>query len=1399
MTTHLFNHFRSENEDLNHAFERLSYHLFLRQHSLSEGVPADFNQVGLETYPVLVDGKHIGFQSKYFEYEVDYIQIKTSLNKAFAKYKGKLDEVIVYLNLEKKLDNQEFKNLNKIAKSNKVTLTWITPSEFEGMLHTPQNRDLYQMFFDDADNWGFIDQNNDLEKSNFINSRQYVKQSLKYLDGEVVSDVGKVILESKFKSHLISGSPAAGKSTILYELFQYFAGTSEKTTDEQYKLLLKNGFLPQRIDMKNCENTKLESIIRDRQNDAKVRNKSFKFLYLLDGLDELSSTQADALIFDVYELERHPSTAKIVLSCRSGDFNLIRCKERINNIQEYKIEPLSIAQVEKYFVDKDDDYKIECLSKLSEEQENILNEIKDVFTLEIFWENIEYLVASDTEYDLISQRIKHLLSKPGLQKNLKSLNLLDPKEKSVIDLNSQISALMNDQQTLTIERVQLQDLILRHYSSLSPRDINDVVDYLSKSFFNTPTDMQTDMHFSYIHRRYHEYFLSRIICTAFSYDPKIIRRTGVLTNGELLEKYVFKNLQTTYVRELDLSGLLMLGLITEYYESSDGRPGSWPIYLEAVDFFPALFSQSDQVFNYLMDSQNLSLRPKLTTNNNEIQSAIKRLRKTQYYKDRQLLGNLVYQSFQVMKECIVHAWQYGKTYFAKELITEYLQIRTYLESDEWQTLRENNHIQNDRVDNHDNIYTTIYIRIIILKEDPHELLSKLLSQTMEFEVKWKVDSSIIKTIKTMIRILIANDVEHGVTLIKTLPNGQIDIVIQDLLFSYDLHIFIDKNAFSDFVRNYINQRPTSIEEPELWFCLLKYTLNIELNEFERRIVQNHEQHLITLENENNLISISDNEVLLTASCVDRNKLLNTAQKELYESADAIEINRSPRNIKLLLFESLLQLKDKKITIDEICTAYVMFTGPLQYVPYKNYGYEIAEIWALIFLESEEKPEIKRRVKQMVFNNTYPLSLNRFATVLLSNNKNLYMQIIGLIDLEIIASELNKELDGIYDFARRDFELSWLYAGLDLPRALTYFVDGISEGIARQGWRKDPIITWELVNALRYILEENLIDHETAKTFALQIANLIKKAIEISDGDSTSHGPENLISALCAFDITLAEFIRDYMSDTLELTHYETEMNVPIISEYARSGTSIYVINAMIDELVDRDKKWLAEEKWGIYVAFASSFLHSRTERRIAFDEAYKIVNELREAKSYVRLLDEYLTKEKKEYIKLCEEFEKDENLPPHEYVEIDDTNTSIESSFVDELTIASNKSQLNGLYRRLQNHNNKINLTTPNSWKILIDKTIEIDKDLSRLWRYFSSSHYPNSTYFTSNTHCMYFAWVVLLPNKTYYPEIIKFLAGQSGREAFVEFIRAYAYLGFRKESTELLKYFIVTCDFLVN
>ena len=137
------------------SFESLSYLLFCREFGQPNGIFRYFNQTGIETEPVLVNGEWIGFQSKFYETKIseNVANLKKSILKAKSKNKN-LNKIYFYLNQEfsesskkTKKEPEYKKEIEKYAKSQAVQIEWRVPSHFEIQLSYPDTKNLAQHFF----------------------------------------------------------------------------------------------------------------------------------------------------------------------------------------------------------------------------------------------------------------------------------------------------------------------------------------------------------------------------------------------------------------------------------------------------------------------------------------------------------------------------------------------------------------------------------------------------------------------------------------------------------------------------------------------------------------------------------------------------------------------------------------------------------------------------------------------------------------------------------------------------------------------------------------------------------------------------------------------------------------------------------------------------------------------------------------------------------------------------------------------------------------------------------------------------------------------------------------------------------------------------------------------------
>lgn len=421
--------FKLKHGNSSKAFEDLCYHLFCRKYHQYGGIRVDYNQTGIEAYPIKKGKDIVGFQAKFFENKMSDTgsvkQISDSIGKAKATYPG-LSKIIIYTHQSFGSKTPKYKG-DIETKAKPVRIEWIVESHFNSLLFQPSNLDLAQLYFGMANEIGFI--------KNFVNPEIFtLLQSSMYLDLPVVDknqkrllNLASDLLRSTDKEFILSGSPGSGKSILLQKLFQIFGGLDQGDESKMFNFLTQQGAVPMLINLRLCSSNSLENIIRGRLSDNNIRGNTLKFIYLFDGLDELSEMKANHALSYISELCYKSDTEKIIISCRSGNLNRLRAKTYLKNSSDLTISQLDHILVEKYFKSQGHAGRITNLKTFKKKNANLLSEIKDILLLSIFWEVIEDLPINSTFIDLFTKKVTLLLNNPIHRKNIEELNLLTPK------------------------------------------------------------------------------------------------------------------------------------------------------------------------------------------------------------------------------------------------------------------------------------------------------------------------------------------------------------------------------------------------------------------------------------------------------------------------------------------------------------------------------------------------------------------------------------------------------------------------------------------------------------------------------------------------------------------------------------------------------------------------------------------------------------------------------------------------------------------------------------------------------------------------------------------------------------------------------------------------------------
>ncbi len=211
------------------AFEQMSYLLFCAEHNSRIGLFRYKNQTGIETEPLIHGGKTLGFQSKYYTTSIaaNKGDIIDSIQKA-KKTNGNLDELYFYINREfsesssqnqkKPKYQQEIENS---AKALGVELIWRVPSHFELQLSLPENKYIFDLFFNLNPNEGNLIDSIVAHNENILKDIQteipFNGQKIKIDRTAIVENIGENC--RNHKNIIIAGEGGCGKTAIFKDFY----------------------------------------------------------------------------------------------------------------------------------------------------------------------------------------------------------------------------------------------------------------------------------------------------------------------------------------------------------------------------------------------------------------------------------------------------------------------------------------------------------------------------------------------------------------------------------------------------------------------------------------------------------------------------------------------------------------------------------------------------------------------------------------------------------------------------------------------------------------------------------------------------------------------------------------------------------------------------------------------------------------------------------------------------------------------------------------------------------------------------------------------------------------------------------------------------------------------------
>lgn len=650
-----WNYFELKNPNPQNAFETMCRNIFLRTYKVSShGFSANYNQAGLETEPVLFDGKYYGFQCKYSASgngDALYAEVLKSLKKAVVAYPN-LNSVIVYTNLDIK-PNVSQEKLQKTKKSNRVKIhelgqtnnleiLWFVKPNFETALNEVGNYDLFRSFFSSEDTLGLLKCALTHDERTFLASSQFIDLSL---NGTKFSAIKEEILSESIS--IINGAAGTGKSEILKSLYlqcenQYLKSINQATPNSDTPI-------PVFVRLRECVNGNLEELLRNRLKDFDicVSNSQNHYLYFFDGLDEVSSLDFGAVLNCITRLKGQVSTKRIILTSRLNTPNLTLVLRDFKPTV-YTVDLLKDSDVDEYFKCLNNTEKQEKLRALKDSQIPIFEDVTDIFSVVLLSENIFQIDSATTKVDLISANAEKLI-----ESNLKYslINLPEPKILCVERILARVSILMQRSGNISVSRSDLQTIIGELFPGCSYLQVDQIIDFISEMFFDSAATPFSQNRYSYRHKRYFEFYLYSAIKDVFYENPAILRGLKLLSNKDFilnifLVQELKNNILSSNVEKVLALRFLETYLGEDYMQNVENiwfAPKSLLIpsddsYLKSRELREYLCAKQVDELKQFLKNDPLSIRGFLTVDN--YYSFVKEYHKANGIDIREILGEL---------------------------------------------------------------------------------------------------------------------------------------------------------------------------------------------------------------------------------------------------------------------------------------------------------------------------------------------------------------------------------------------------------------------------------------------------------------------------------------------------------------------------------------------------------------------------------------------------------------------------------------------------------------------------------------------------------------------------------------------------------------------------------------
>ena len=1416
--------FKAISNDFENTFEELSNYIFCEKYEAFDQIQGRKNHAGIEREPIIdQDGELVAYQAKFLEISLsqgssEFIKSIKTARKYYNDNPNELniEKIILFTNKDrgnpeigKKLHKYEENILNAAGD---IEIEWYYKSSIESFLQKAENYNLILSYFGSVDDFGFIYQQRNEEFEILINSDKFIKFNLNHKNGEIeISDI-----KDLKQTVLIKGSPGSGKSLLMYHIFHINAHLGIENINLIKRNITKTGLLPLRIQLNLIPNNDLLAYISLQKKNFDIPNRSnFKFLYLLDGLDELKEIDLIPMLSQLNKLKSDKRTQQIIVSSRSASSNLFYFDREVKEYDVCEIPIISKNQIVSYFEMRNKGAKKSKFANFTKSNNKIVPEITDILSLEIFWETIEKLDKNSSILDLFPMQIERLFLNHS--DRIADLNILKPKKFKLEKLVERIAFDVNrtNNQVITLSKIQeivISDLILSpqeiKYDAIT---INKIIDFLLDLFFVNSKITQMGKSYIFRHRRYNEYFLAKKVIKDFDNNIQALRSTDNLLSKEYYNSIFYNYAKSHFSRYnlIKLEKIIVLNLIKFYLEEVDYLDGSKTIYhlVSNID---------DSIFQILIEDKRLLAELKIHGWSNELQSKLDNIgvdymntyhQLDDYYKlniqqsleiyplffersEKKIFGSVAdkigsdidtsvnfmldiqdrdesihpyyplfypnYSYYPNITKLVLFLYFY-KNFSFKEILTRHVH---HNKPQEYDYTGENNEFES-------------YVKLLESYFDGFfdclDIIDNLNSDINEEQVKeLLIDLDVLELSQVLFCLSKPKNLLR-IHKINSFIGIETKIVDIEQISPYFYAIYFFKQYYEleiqESLQSYIHNEIIKIQKirPLDWklqilyhkFSLLMFANNTKTKYFKRL---------------NKSYSIY-NEVILYS----------------YIFYETLNIINNP-DILTNIANSIAKIVNNFNPEDEVYGDGFLYQ-------------EISELFSTIFylIDKLGKYDHLYKVKIIFKNVNIDYLQDKFYFRIRELNFHLLSKLVDYNDISSLEARLS-EMDTFYDYSENCFALSSYYYSIDdHSKFFKFLFNGINDVKVRYGPHKDTIASIDLLDSLELIQSKNWLPLESLEDIYFEIFKITLALLKITDGDGTRWAIIELFRITSQYQPKIASNMLEDLLMKQKVTVWIInsclkEYLIPLIEK----GEDLIVIEEYLDKFrYDRYSSPLLD-KFVLFLHIADNNIYTSGERRSYFEKAWNILefNFVERNSDFSDMKKNKILRER--YSKLAKFFEMENTYPE----ENENNNHQIENyqskyktvqSF--ELEEISKGEELENLFNLLSDYDSKIAVDDISEWIDLYDKCYELLENFDPIINLMKNKSFPQSDiYLDSMKYCA----VAGLDHPSARQSIINYFFKSLQYQGFKVMIFVYELKNNRSEALKLFLELLAFCKFLV-